>query len=156
MKTLLALIIVLVLAVAASPYYCVWCLEQAVVANDTAALSEWVDLAAVREQIKRRLNKEVDSAVGDVSNAFVEWMQDGIARMGSEAVDQLVTLEWVRGQLLSKNDANDAPGFIQHISYAFFEWPSGFFIRIGELGAEPVHVRFSLQWPWWRVTAVYG
>ena len=156
MKTLIAVLLLLACAYVAWPYYHVWRLDQAVIMNDRQALAAQVDLAAVREQIKRRLNKEVDSSVGEVSNAFVDWLQDGIRRMGDKAVDELVTLDWVREQLLSKNRPGDTPGFIDRIDYAFFDRIDGFIVRIGPLDEDPVHVRLSRQGPVWRVNAVYN
>lgn len=155
MKTLFALLLLCASAFVAWPYYHVWQLEQAVASDDRAVMAQLVDLISVREQIKRRLNKEVHSSVGDVSNAFVDWLQDGIRRMGASAVDNLVTLEWVREQLLAKSPPASV-GFIDQISYAFFDGPDSFLLRIGELDADPVHVRLSLQGPSWRVTAVYN
>jgi hypothetical protein len=156
MKTLVALLLLGLMGYVAWPYYHVWSLEQAVVRDDREALARLVDLPAVKEQIKRRLNKEVDSSVGEVSNAFVDWLQDGIRRMGSDAVDRLVTLEWVRGQLLSKTPSTATPGFVDAISYAFFDRPNGFLVRIGRLGEDPVHFRLSLQGGGWRMTALYN
>jgi len=156
MKTLIAILLLFLAAFVAWPYYHVWRLDQAVIANDQAALADLVEITKVREEIKRRLNKEVDSTVGEVSNTFVDWIQQGIQRMGSEAVDKLVTLDWVREQLLSKSAPQDPPGFRHLISYAFFDSPSGFLVRIGELGEEPVHFRLSLQAGVWRMTALYN
>ncbi len=156
MKTLIALLIMCLLAFVAWPYYHLWRLDQAVALNDRQALMELVDLQAVREQIKRRLNKEVDSAVGDVSNGFVDWLQDGIRRMGGDALNRLVTLEWVREQLLSKSAMGMEPVFIDQISYAFFDRPDRFLVRIGVLGEEPVHFHLSLVGPRWRMTSLYN
>ncbi len=156
MKTFIALLIVCLLAFVAWPYYHLWRLNQAVVANDRQSLEQLVDLRAVRDQIKRRLNKEVDSAVGDVSNAFVDWLQDGIQRMGGDAVNRLVTLEWVREQLLSKSPVGVEPGFIDQTSYAFFDRPDRFLVRIGVLGDEPVHFHLSLVGAGWRMTSLYN
>ena len=156
MKTFVAIIILCLAAYVAWPYYHVWRLDQAAILNDRTELNRLVDLEAVREQIKRRLNKEVDSAVGEVSNAFVDWLQTGIQRMGSDAVERLVTLDWVREQLLSKSDPHRPTGFMGQISHAFFDRPDGFLVRIGELGEEPVHFRLSLQGAAWRMTALYN
>jgi hypothetical protein len=94
--------------------------------------------------------------VGDVSNAFVNWLQDGIRRLGSNAVERLVTLDWVRTQLLSKSPPRGPPGFVDAISYAFFDRPDGFLVRIGEPGKDPVHFHLSLERTGWRVTALYN
>ena len=156
MKTFLVILLLFLAAFVAWPYYHVWRLDQAVIRNDRGELADLVEIKTVREQIKRRLNKEVDSAVGEVSNAFVDWLQDGIQRMGADAVNRLVTLEWVREQLLSKNGPQDPPGFWHRISFAFFDGPGDFLVRIGELGEEPVHFRLSLHAGNWRMTALYN
>lgn len=158
MKTLISLVFLVLLGFLAWPYYQVWQLDQAVALRDQAALARMVDLPEVRHQVKRRLNKDVSGAMEDmVSNAFVEWIQDGLRRMGGDAVERLVTLDWVRDQLLSKSPPPPPlTGFLDQISYAFFEAPNRFLIRIGELGDEPVHVRLSLQGGVWRVTGVYN
>jgi hypothetical protein len=156
MKAFIVFLLLFLAAFVAWPYYHVWRLDQAVVQNDRRELAELVEIKAVRKEIERRLNKEVNSAVGEVSNAFVDWLQDGIRRMGAEAVNRLVTLEWVREQLLSKTGPQDPPGFIDQISYAFFDSPTGFLVRIGELGEEPVHFRLSLHAGAWRMTALYN
>jgi Protein of unknown function (DUF2939) len=156
MKTLLALLLLCAAAYLAWPYYGLWSLEQAVVSNDRVELARHVDLDAVREAIKQRLNKNLTSSVGDVSNAFVNWLQDGIRRLGSDAVDRLVTLDWVRQQLLSKTPPPGPPGFVSHIGYAFFDGPGSFLVRIGELGEDPVHMQLSITPTGWRVTALYN
>ncbi len=156
MKSFVAMLVFLVAAFVAWPYYHVWLLDQAVVLNDRDKLCGLVEIKSVREQIKRRLNKEVDSTVGEVSNTFVDWLQDGIQRMGIGALDRLVTLEWVREQLLSKTGPQDPPGFLDQISYAFFDGPAGFVVRIGESGEDPVHFRLSLYAGAWRLTALYN
>lgn len=139
------------------PYFELWQLEQALVRKeDQEDLRRLVDLTAVRGEIKRRLNKDVGVPVGNVSNAFVNWLQDGIRRLGQDAIDQLVTLEWVRQQLLSKTKSEDHSDFLRHVSYAFFDGPDDFLVRIGELGEDPVHLRLSLTLAGWRVTAVYN
>lgn len=156
MKTLIAILILCLAAFVAWPYYHVWRLDQAAILDDRAELNRLVDLEAVRDQIERRLNKEVNSAVGEVSNAFVDWLQTGIQLMGSEAVERMVTLDWVREQLLSKTGSGGQSGFVDQISYAFFDRPTGFLVRIGELGEDPVHFRLTLEGAGWRVTALYN
>ena len=47
-------------------------------------------------------------------------------------------------------------GFVDQISYAFFDRPTGFLVRIGELGEDPVHFRLTLDGASWRVTALYN
>jgi len=135
------------------PYVSLWCLDQAVRNNDTAALAEHVDLDAVRGEIKKKLNKDADSAIGDMSDPFIRWLQRGIQTMGGDALDQLVILPWVRARL--RDHGNGEEGFLGQVSYAFFDAPDGFVVRIGPAANTPVHLRLTLRGTQWRVSAVY-
>jgi hypothetical protein len=134
------------------PYVTLWRLDRAVLSDDPSALADLVDLEAVRGEIKKRLNKEADSTLGDLSDAFIRWLEAGIQTAGSGAVDRLVTLDWVRERLLSRG-AGD--GLLGEISYAFFDAPDGFHVIIGSAGEDPVRVRLELRDFAWRISALY-
>ncbi|MET0000760.1 MAG: DUF2939 domain-containing protein, partial [Candidatus Thiodiazotropha lotti] len=87
MKALLLFFTLILGAFLAWPYTAVYRLEQALLHDDHQALQQMIDVQAVREQIKRKLNKNVESNIGDVSNGFIDWLQSGIQRLGSNAVD---------------------------------------------------------------------
>ena len=134
------------------PYFTLWQLDQALVCGDAAALVRLVDLAAVRDEIKRKLNKDSASAIGDLSDPFIRWLEAGIQAAGSGAVDQLVTLDWIREQLL----ANVAgKGLLPRLSFAFFDAPDGFRLTVDGSGGNPVHARLTLGNAAWRVSALY-
>ncbi|HIC82368.1 MAG TPA: DUF2939 domain-containing protein [Chromatiales bacterium] len=149
------MLLLLIGAWLAWPYVTLLRLERAAVAGNAATLEEIVDLDAVRTEIEKRLNKEMQSSIGEVSNAFVDWLQQGVMRLGSEAVDVLVTTDWVREQLLAKSSGG-SDGFLRHISYAFYESPVIFLVRIGAADDDPVFLRMRLDGLRWRITAVYG
>jgi hypothetical protein len=155
MKYFAAMAFLGLLAYTAWPYYHIWQLNQAAIMGDRATLSRLVDLPRVQTEIKKKLNKDVDSAVGEVSNRFVSWLQTGIQRLGNDAVEQLVTLDWVEEQLLSTSPAGSHGGFLPQVSYAFFDSISGFRLRIGAPREAPAHIRMRLQKGHWRVIAVY-
>ncbi len=155
MKSLFRIFLLAAIAYGAWPYYGLWRLNQAAVSGDPQALATWVDLPAVRQDIKRRLNKDLSAGETTPSNEFIGWLQDGIQRLGNDAVDRLVTLEWVRDRLLSKTPAGSRGGFLGQVSYAFFERPDRFLVRIGELGGDPVHLRLRLEGAGWRLVALY-
>lgn len=119
------------------------------------ALARLVDLTSVRAEIKKKLNKDANSTVGKLSDSFIRWLQDGIGVMGSQAVDQLVTLPWVRERLLAHSVDAAGEGFLGQVTYAFFDAPDGFVVRIGSVSADPVQLRLSLRGLDWRVSAVY-
>ncbi len=156
MKTLLFAFIILLLAFLAWPFTAIYRLDQALAANDRHTLERLVDIESIQEQIKRKMNKNVDSTIGNVSNGFVEWLQNGIQQLGSDAIESMVNLDWAMTQLRSKNQDNLQGGFLDHLSYAFFDSPDSLLLRIGELGEDPVHARLTLHKTEWRISAIYN
>jgi len=150
----LALTSLLVLpALLAWPYLSVWRLEQAVLSADPAALSEMVDINRIRQAIERKLNKDVQSPLGNFSDGFVKWLERGFRSEGQGALDRLVTLDWARGLLLEKSMPGE--GFLAHVSYAFFDDLTAFHLRIGSQDQQPIQVRLQLIGASWRVSAIY-
>lgn len=146
-----------------SPYFTLWRLNFISVNGPTSALASVVDIGAVQEQIQRRLNKERDSAIGEVSDAFIDWIQETIRRDGAEALTHTVTLGWLRQLLLTH--AVDGAGFRPAIHYAFYSSPTRFRVQIGDQTPSPdstdvprptpVHLRLGRTWLGWRVIAAY-
>lgn len=157
MRLLGYLFVLLLLAYGAWPYYHVYALDQAIRDNDRAALARLVDLEAVKKEIKRTLVETGSDPSPTSDNPIASWLYDGLRLLGDRAVDSLVTLDWVHNVLRSKNDPSgqQRPGMIRDVSYAFFERPDRFLIRIGELGQDPVHARMQIQDWRWRITAIY-
>ncbi len=135
------------------PYLALWDLSRAVADPDPKVLAARIDLETVRAEIGRKLNKDSPSVIGKLSDPFIQWLEGGIRRLGTGALDELVTLDWVRGRLT----ANSPPGqgFLPQVSYAFFDSPNGFEVRLGAPGQAPVHFRMALQGLRWQITAVY-
>ena len=88
------------------PYVSLWRLSAAASDPDPSALAPLVDLDAIRGEIRRKLNKTASSAIGKVSDPFIQWLERGILQLGTGALDQLVTLAWVQERL----GANSPPG----------------------------------------------
>jgi hypothetical protein len=147
--------VLMLLAFLIWPYVTLWRLDRALALDHPdalAALAALVDLEAVRDEIRRKLNKEAPSAIGPVSDDFIDWLEQGIRRDGSAAIDQQVTLEWVRERLLSQSPPGK--GLAGALSRAFFDDPLHFSLRIGAPSGPLVQVRLSLQGTGWRVTAL--
>lgn len=153
----LALIVstALLLVFLASPYIALWRLDQAIRSDDSSSLADLVDLDAVRREIKKKLNKDADSSIGELSNPFIQWLQEGIQVIGGNAVDRLVTLSWVRARLLDHTAGGGVEGFVGQITYAFFDGPEGFAVRIGPATDTPIHVILKRSNLDWRISAVY-
>jgi len=156
MKLLLYAFVLLLLTFLAWPFTVIYRLDQALQTNDQAAIHQLIDIRAIQQQIKRKMNKEVESSIGDVSNSFVEWLQDGIQRLGNDAIERMVTTDWVVSELRSHNADPRRGGFLDHLSYAFFDGPDSLLLRIGELDDNPVHARLTLKHLDWRITAIYN
>jgi hypothetical protein len=145
----------LLLAFLAWPYATLWRLDRAARSGDPAALADLVDLDAVRGEIKRKLNKDADSTIGDLSDPFIRWLGEGIEVMGNDAIDRLVTLPWVQARLLDPRSGDGTAGFLRQVTYAFFDAPDGFVVRIGPATGNPVHLRLTLRSLRWRLSAAY-
>jgi len=151
---LLALGAVLLLFLA-WPYAALWQIDRAVRSGDFAALAGLVDLDSVRSEIKQKLNKDESSNIGELSDSFIRWLEEGISALGNQAVERLVTVSWVRARLLDHGAGNADDGFLGQVSYAFFDAPDGFVARIGPPSDTPVQLHLSLRGLHWRVSALY-
>ena len=136
------------------PYVTLWRVERAAHNGDMAVLADLVDMSSIRAEIKRKLNKDADSDIGELSDPFIRWLQEGIAAMGSQAVDRLVTLSWVRARLI-EHIADNNEGLPGGDSYAFFDAPDSFIARIGPAADTPLLLHLRFRGLRWRVSAVY-
>ncbi|KOR28998.1 hypothetical protein TI04_09665 [Achromatium sp. WMS2] len=138
------------------PYLELWRLEQAALKDDDMAVASFIDLKAIQVGIKRRLNKDFSESNTKMSDEFVIWIQDGIQRLGTKAVEELVDLRWVKQQLLTKNIVSKGGGFLRHIGYAAFTSPNKFLVRIGDVNSNPVYLHFVLSFRGWLLSAIYN
>lgn len=150
MKYFFALVLVLTATYAAWPYVYLYRIDNALAANDLGTLDKLVDLDAVRAEVKRSLDQDVDDALGEEPGAVLGWVKDKLNDLSDRAVEEIVDHAWVRRTL-----APDEGSFVGSVSYAFFESWDTFLIRRGELGEDPIHLRMSLSHGNWRVTAIY-
>ncbi|MGQ9660078.1 MAG: DUF2939 domain-containing protein [Thermochromatium sp.] len=149
------LILVLTLGYGVWPYGTLWRLERAVLADDQATIAALVDLDAVRTEIARRLDKDQVSLITAVSDAFIDWLEDGIRHHGVQVLQRLVTLDWVREQFLLIPTLQ-GPGLWASISEIFFSAPDDLRVRIERAPlAPPLYLRLQLQGLAWRVTLIY-
>jgi hypothetical protein len=145
--------LLLVLAYLAWPYLTLWRLDRALVADDQAALDSLVDLGAIRGEILRKVNKESPSLIGPLSDAFIDWLEQGIRRNGTETLDRQVDLAWVRQRLLSHSPPGG--GLTPSLTHAFFQDPLHFVLRVGPPDRAPVLAVLSFRGLGWRLAALY-
>ncbi len=146
------------LAFIAWPYVHIYQLDQALLSNNANGLQQLVDLDAVREQRKQTAKRETDRLVGKGDGDVRQFFRDGLRALTGTAVDAIIDLDWVRTELRRDGKparAKPVPSMLDSLSYAFFEGPDQFLIRLGDLGDDPVHVRMQLQDWRWRVVAVF-
>lgn len=135
------------------PYVTLWRLDRALIAEDREALASLVDLDAVRGEILGKLNKESESAIGPMSDAFIDWLEKAIRRHGAAALERQVTLDWVRERMLAHS--SPGVGLTPALTHAFFDDPLHFSLRIGAMSHTPVYARLTFRGIGWRITALY-
>lgn len=135
------------------PYVMLWRLDRALILDDQATLAQLVDLDSIRAEIRRQLNKEARDDTVPVSNSFIAWLEEGIRRAGTAALDQEVTLPWVRTQMLAHSPPGAGLG--PALAWAFFDDPLHFSLRLGDASQVPFRVRMRLTGSGWRVNELY-
>ncbi|MBK1645434.1 hypothetical protein CKO25_12420 [Thiocapsa imhoffii] len=138
------------------PYFTVFRLDEAINQEGTAHLATMVDLTAIRANYKARVNAGIDGVFPDSSpDSVMGWIRQNVDRLGDSALDQAITLPWVRDTLresVTKATGQSPPYLLAAIDFAFFESFNQFVIRIGELGHGPTHVRLQRQGTDWMIT----
>jgi hypothetical protein len=158
MRLLGYLVFFALVAFVAWPYYEVFRLDDALGKDDMQELGQLVDLPAIRRNYKERLQAGLSIQPGhqDASSALA-WLQRNLQRLGDAALEQAITLEWVRDTLkeaAARASNRKPPYFIAGITFAFFESYDSFLIRLGELGKNATHVRMRLRDKAWKVTDI--
>lgn len=158
MKTLAASVLAALLAFVAWPYYRLVQLDDALGNDSLPALAELVDLSAIREHAQHRFTTGVkDLSAGAPQGRALDWIRGQIEQLGETALQQAISLEWVMDTLRQaaiRHSNRPTPYFLSAVSFAFFESPDRFLIRLGEIGDKPTHVRMSLKGYTWRVTDI--
>ncbi len=156
MKFLAPLIFLMILVYIGYPYVNLFRLDRALMANDQSELTALIDLDTLKETQKKHFENRVRSSPGG-AGMMPDFMKEGVRWMGDTAVNTYIDMNWVREKLRwRKSGRVDAyPSIISDMSYAFFESPSRFLIRLGDLGQQPIHVRMEFKDWHWRVTEIY-
>jgi len=152
MKLISSIIVLIFIVFLGLPYVQIYRLDSALKSNDAFALNAMVDLQAVRKMYKASLEENMKNMVGtEQNNTFSNLMQRG-AQMLSDAAVDAIDMQWVKEEIHQKTEGAT---ILNTMSFAFFESPTRFMIRIGEMYQNPVHVQMTLQDWTWRVTAIY-
>jgi|GEM_PF-4021870 hypothetical protein len=177
MKFIFTLLLALAAIFVAWPYGTFYQLSGALKNNHQADLQKLVDLDAIRK------NYQQDMAYQMQHGAVGQWMGQSdaaqlirgtVQNLAQAGTEQTITLDWLRDNLVKQDHHYE--NISEQLSFAFFENPEKFLIRLGELGQHPQHLYLSWQ-PWhfpdaqnqlswttwfqqyalqrWRLTAVY-
>ncbi|EIJ41510.1 hypothetical protein BegalDRAFT_0594 [Beggiatoa alba B18LD] len=139
------------------PYYTVYKLDNALIANSPADLGNMLDLESIKKVyqqtatkslgIEGLANKSLDTG-SPLGNLVVEQLK----QLGQNALQETVDVNWVRTRLL---EATEQKKLMDTMTFGFFESPTRFVVRVRELGNNPTFVVMTLQDWTWRVTALY-
>ena len=149
MKYVIALLILTSSVYLAWPFAYLYRIDKALSESDRDTLSRLVDLDAIRAEIKRSIDRDMDTALGTDDDGVLGWLKSKVGKIGVRAIDESITLSWVSRTLTAEG------GLRQQTTHAFFESWNVFVIRLGELGQDPVHVKMTLTRGNWRVRAIY-
>lgn len=158
-RTLGSLLLLAVIGYGLWPYYTIFRLDAALAVSEPRAIAPYVDLPAIQQHYKQRLERDVNGFVpqgsGD-SERVIAWLAENLTRLGDGALSQAITIEWVRNALrdAAARGTDSRPAyFTGAIDFAFFESWNRFVIRLGKLGGE-THVVLGLDGSHWRVTDI--
>ncbi len=149
---ILRLVILVALIYGSIPYYSLYRMNHALVVNDRADLTRYIDLQEIRQQYKSSLRIDQTGQEGGFSRMF-----RGTANsMSALTVDQLVTMEWVRNKLARAERDQIGESMLERLDHAFFEGPNTFLVRLGVLGKEPLHLILQREGMVWRLSQIHG
>jgi len=149
MKILSGLIFLAIVAFLGWPYYHLYQLNSAVADNNPAAFDKLIDIDAVRKVHKDNMEWKINNTGGMQGNVIADTIREGAKVLGNTAADTIDT-DWMLARL------HKTPGSLwEQLSFAFFESPTRFMVRLGKLGQEPIYVQMTMQDWYWRVTGIY-
>ena len=153
MKYISGFVFLIVIIFLSWPYIHVYQLNSAVNAKDQASLATLVDIETIQANQKENLQQGVTSTVQNTvgNNALTNIIAEGANALSNAAVNTLIDINWVQTQLDTKAQGD----FWDKVTYAFFESPTRFIIRLGELGQNPLFVEMTLQGWSWKVTGIH-
>ncbi len=139
------LIFLAIMAYLVWPYVHLYQLNDAVNNNDKVAVENLVDFAEVNKVHKENLKWKSEQMAGGFLPGMPDMLKKGAEMMAGDidADEMLKRLQAIEGEPWAAT------------SFAFFESPTRFTIRLGELGRDPIHVQMTLQDWYWRITAIY-
>ena len=151
-----SIIVLVVLGFVVWPYVQLNRFGRAIDVNDERELRSLVDVEAIRRQMKKIIDQNIEGATERYDNPVIRFVRGGVKELSGASLES-VDLDWVRNTLFAARHypGNQGPQLLGGFLFAFFETPTRFLVRAGKLGQEPIHLYMSLKDWKWRVTAVF-
>jgi hypothetical protein len=135
-----------------SPYYSLYQLNSVINNNNKIAFQKMIDIETVRKVHKDNFEwktKQIVPSQQGQSNIISEMARESAQMLGNATVDTMINVDSMLALLRQAAPLRDK------LSNAFFESPTRFIVRIGELGRQPIFIKMTLQDWSWRITAIY-
>jgi len=143
MKIILKILLSIITIYILWPYLNFYRLDNAVSTNNMIVFEQLIDIESIRKVRKENIQWKMQVLQGKKGS----FLPDIIA---NAAIDQMINYPNLLASLRQINGS-----LWQHTSFIFFESPTRFMIRLGNLGHNPLYIEMSLQGWVWRVTAIY-
>jgi hypothetical protein len=138
------------------PYYNIYRLDTALGEADAQALAQFVDLPAIRLQYREEFGSTLKEAVPRPNadgEPLMAWVAESLTNLGDRALEQVVTLEFVRTLLrdAAARGTDKRPAyFMAGINRAFFQSWNRFEIQLG----GDTQIEMTLEGIDWRITRI--
>jgi hypothetical protein len=157
MRFIQGLIFLAILAYVGWPYFHLFQLASAIATNDQKMIEELVDFEQVNKIHKENLKWKMDNTVGPAEGTdfLPESMREGAEAVLGAFGDMAADATKIDASWMLKRLRQIEGSLWENLTFAFFESPTRFTIRLGQLGRNPIHIQMNLQDWYWRITAVY-
>ena len=152
MRIISTLHFIIVLVFLGYPYTQIYFLNEAAKNNDHTELANLVNLETVKDNHKHALEYSVKNNVdmNATPNILSDIMTEGAGLAGT-VMASTINYDWISQHLQGENGRT----LIQDMTFAFFESPTRFTIRIRELRENPIHIQMELKDWKWQVVGIY-
>ncbi len=143
MKIVIKILLSIILIYIIWPYLNFYRLDNAVSTNNMIVFEQLVDIESIRRVRKENIKWKLQTLQGKQGSFLPDMIADAAINQMINHPNLLASLRKINGSLW------------QHTSFIFFESPTSFIIRLGNLGHNPLYIEMTLQGWVWRVTAIY-
>lgn len=150
MKIVTKLLLLIIGTFIVWPYLNFYRLNNAVLTNNITVFEQLIDIDSIRRVRKKNIEWKMQKLHANQGSFLPDIMLEGAKIFENAAIDRMIN---PHNLLVGLRQIKDS--LWQHASFIFFESPTSFIIRLGELGYEPLYIEMTLQGWVWRVTAIY-